>query len=392
MNNYRQYFHLGDLISKYLKNELAPDEKTELDLWLKTDERNQELFDKITEEVYAGTQPPTFSAAEKEKAWEQIKKNTGHHKNTTRPARAGQSLIYIAAAASVLLVIGLAVTTYFNKKAEQALHVLAILPGSDNAVLTLTNGSQVVLSDARAGEIGRQQNVEIKQTAKGWITYTAEGPAQTGAAFNTLTTPRGGQYAIILQDGTKVWLNAASTLKYPVVFAGNERQVELSGEAYFEVAKNAEKPFLVKTAGQTVRVLGTHFNVNSYADEKATRTTLLEGKVTVTGNTGGQTLKLRPGEEAITAGSKVQLAAAPDIDGAMAWKEGKFLFNNTDLHTVMRMLSRWYDVDVEYQGPVAEHHYSGRISRNAPVSQVFEILKTSGINFIINGRKIIVKS
>ncbi len=392
MNNYRQYFHLGDLISKYLKNELAPDEKTELNLWLKSDERNRELFDKITEEVYAGTQAPTFSAAEKEKAWEQIKKNTGYHKNTTRPARPGQSLIYIAAAASVLLVIGLAVTTYFNKKAEQALHVSAILPGGDKAVLTLTNGSQVVLSDARAGEIGRQQNVEIKQTAKGWITYTAEGPAQTAAAFNTLTTPRGGQYAIILQDGTKVWLNAASTLKYPVVFAGNERRVELSGEAYFEVAKNAEKPFLVKTAGQTVRVLGTHFNVNSYADEKVTRTTLLEGKVTVTGNTGGQTLKLRPGEEAITAGSKVQLAATPDIDGAMAWKEGKFLFNNTDLHTVMRMLSRWYDVDVEYQGPVAEHHYSGRISRNAPVSQVFEILKTSGINFIINGRKIIVKS
>jgi ferric-dicitrate binding protein FerR (iron transport regulator) len=210
--------------------------------------------------------------------------------------------------------------------------------------------------------------------------------------MNTLTTPRGGQYEVMLPDGTKVWLNSASSLTYPVTFAGKERRVELTGEAYFEVAKNTSSPFFVKTSGQTVKVLGTHFNINSYEDEKCVKTTLLEGSVVITSDGNKQAVNLKPGQQSVNKAASFDVINEADIDEAVAWKNGKFLFRNTDLQTVMRQLSRWYDVDVEYQGTIAERHYRGRISRNVPVSQVFEILKTSGINFIINGRTIIVKS
>jgi ferric-dicitrate binding protein FerR (iron transport regulator) len=168
--------------------------------------------------------------------------------------------------------------------------------------------------------------------------------------------------------------------------------VELTGEAYFEVTKNALKPFFVKTASQTVAVLGTHFNINSYTDEATTKTTLLEGSVKVTGNNNQLMVKLKPGQQAISTVNTIDVKTDADVDEAMAWKNGKFLFKNTDLHTIMRQLSRWYDVDVEYQGNVIERHYQGKISRNVPVSEIFQILKTSGINFTINGGKIIVRS
>jgi ferric-dicitrate binding protein FerR (iron transport regulator) len=195
-----------------------------------------------------------------------------------------------------------------------------------------------------------------------------------------------------LPDGTKVWLNSSSSLTYPVSFTGKERRVELTGEAYFEVAKNASSPFFVKTSGQTVKVLGTHFNINSYEDERSVKTTLLEGSVVIINNAGKQTANLKPGQQSVNKAASFDIIDNADIDEAIAWKNGKFLFRNTDLQTVMRQLSRWYDVDVEYQGAIAMRHYRGKISRNVPVSQVFEILKTSGINFIINGRTIIVKS
>jgi ferric-dicitrate binding protein FerR (iron transport regulator) len=195
-----------------------------------------------------------------------------------------------------------------------------------------------------------------------------------------------------LPDGTKVWLNSSSSLTYPVIFKGKERGVELTGEAYFEVAKNAASPFFVKTSSQTIKVLGTHFNINSYQDEKSVKTTLLEGSVEVTGNGTRQITSLKPGQQAVNSAGNIKIISDADIDEAVAWKNGKFLFRNTDLQTVMRQLSRWYDVEVTYQGVVAAKHYRGRISRNVPVSQVFEILKTSGVNFIINGRTIIVKS
>ena len=303
----------------------------------------------------------------------------------------------ITAAASILLFISVGVYFFSQKKrlikqtVQNQTH--DITPGGNKAILTLANGSKIVLNEALRGVIARQQNVAINQIQNGKIVYSAKGaPIDSLLVYNTIATPRGGQYQVVLPDGTKVWLNAASSLKYPTAFYGNERRVELTGEAYFEVSKNAAKPFFVKTAAQTVEVLGTHFNINSYADEKATKTTLLEGSVKVYSSANQLSVKLVPGQQALNILNQLQVIRDADVDEAVAWKNGKFMFRNTDLQTIMRQLSRWYDVDVEYQGNVTARHYIGSINRNVPVSQVFQILKTSGINFTIYGRKIIVKS
>lgn len=402
MNNYKPYFDVAGLVAKYLRKELTEQEKDELDRWLESSADNQKLFQKLTDGEIIQQELETFSSTEEEKAWKNIVKKTGFKKDTSRTF-SRKNLYPYTAAAILLLVSSLSLLHFFAKKPPVnalAQHQEDILPGSNKAVLTLADGSKILLDDAKRGKIASQKNVEINKTQNGQLIYKVGASlprADNGASgniipINTITTPRGGQYTVVLPDGTKIWLNAASSLKYPTEFSGTERRVELSGEAYFEVAKNAAKPFFVKTASQTVKVLGTHFNINSYTDEKVTRTTLLEGSVHVTGNFNLLTVKLKPGQQAISNANKVKMASDPNLDEVMAWKNGKFLFNDTELKTIMRQLSRWYDVDIEYQGEIAEKHYQGRVSRDVPVSQIFQILKTSGINFTIIGRKIIVKS
>jgi transmembrane sensor len=401
MNNYQPYFDFAELIAKYLRDELTVPEQKELDQWLNASVHNQELFKKLTDETLINQQLEVFSAAEHDKAWGKIAGVTGFKKTTTTPFKLKQLFPY-AAAVVLLLTVGIGLNRYILKKTTNkplALHKPDILPGSNKAVLTLANGSKIILNDAGNGKIARQQNIVINKTQTGELIYNVDGSFKTARqpkladiiAMNTLTTPRGGQYEVVLPDGTKVWLNAASSLRYPTLFPGNERRVELTGEAYFEVAKNAAQPFFVKTTNQTVEVLGTHFNINSYSDEVSTKTTLLEGSINVTNTSGMPLVKLKPGQQAIGTINGMKVNAAADVEEAVAWKNGKFMFKNTDLPTIMRLLSRWYDVDVEYQGTIAEKHYMGRISRNVRVSQVFEILKTSGVNFTIIGRKIIVK-
>ncbi|WP_413667572.1 FecR domain-containing protein [Mucilaginibacter sp. Mucisp86] len=396
MNNYDPYFDLGQLIAKYMRNELSEQEKLQLDQWLQADASNQELFKKLTDEHQLNNELETFSATNKAKAWQNIAKGTGFKRKSS-------NLLWIGYAAAVILLAALTITLNKRRPSDQPQNLVNqykdIPPGTNKAVLTLADGSTIVLDSAKHGQIASQQHAVIKEDENGKVVYEATDNAQSptapapaeAIAMNMLATPRGGQYQIVLPDGTKVWLNAASSIKYPTAFTGNERRVELTGEAYFEVSKDPSKPFNVKTASQTVTVLGTHFNINSYTDEGATKTTLLEGSVRVTNN-AGQSVKIKPGEQAINISNSINITENANVDEAVAWKNGKFVFSNTDLQTIMRQLSRWYDVDVEYQGKTAQKHYMGRISRNVPVSQIFEILKTSGLNFTINGRKIIVKS
>jgi len=396
MNNYEPYFNLGKLIAKHVRDELTLEEKKELEQWLQSDARNQKLFRKLTNEASINPELEIFSATDKDRAWQNITKKTGYKKVESKKNLTKRWQAY-AAAVIILMALGITLSKYHVRKEQQVLahqQQKDLLPGSNKAILTLADGSKIALDDAKRGKIASQKNVIINKNAKGELIYENaknEAPVET-VAMNTLTTPRGGQYEVVLPDGTRVWLNAASSLKYPVAFVGNERRVELSGEAYFEVSKDAHKPFFVKTASQTIAVLGTHFNINSYADEAATKTTLLEGSVMVTGNNNQLMVKLKPGQQSVNTINNIEVKADADVDEAVAWKNGKFLFRDTDLHTIMRQLSRWYDVDVEYQGNVVQKHYRGRISRNVPVSEIFQILKTSGINFTINGRKIIVTS
>ncbi|NHA03542.1 FecR family protein [Mucilaginibacter sp. HC2] len=401
MNNYQPYFDLGKLIAKYLRNELTEQEKDELEQWLQADEHNPELFKKLTDQTIIDSELETFEANDKDKAWKNIVKKTGF-KKTNRTKATLKLWPSYAAAVILLIALGVTLTRYRHTSGEQKIAIKSqkdLLPGSNKAILTLADGSKIVLDDTKRGKIASQQNIVITKDESGELVYQVaeatqheDQPLFEKVVMNMLATPRGGQYEIVLPDGTKVWLNSASSLKYPTAFAGNERRVELTGEAYFEVSKDPNKPFYVKTTTQTVTVLGTHFNINSYADEATTKTTLLEGSVKVISNTSGASVKLKPGEQAVNTINTIDVKENADIDEAVAWKNGKFLFRNTDLHTIMRQLSRWYDVDVEYQGNVVQKHYRGRISRNVPVSEIFQILKTSGINFTIDGRKIIVRS
>jgi len=297
---------------------------------------------------------------------------------------------YVAAAASVLIVLYFGDRYFLSKQpAPQiaAIKTKDIGPGGNKAILILSNGVKVSLNETR-GKVAVQRGVTINKNNSGQLVYSKIDTKEPVAAdgFNTIITPKGGQYQVVLSDGTHVWLNAASSLRYPASFAHvKERRVELTGEAYFEVAKNKAVPFLVKSAGQEIRVLGTHFNVNTYPDEPATKTTLLEGSVLI-----NNSALLRPGEQASVAGKTVHISPV-DTELATAWKNNKFMFENEDIHDIMRMVGRWYDVDISYEGNVTGEKFEGSVSRFTNVSKVLNILQLTGnVHFKIEERRIIV--
>lgn len=305
-----------------------------------------------------------------------------------------------AAAAAILVLFSISIYFFLNNQNNQP-PVAQIInkdikPGGNKAILTLANGQQIVLTDVKNGQLAQQGNLIIHKTKDGLVVYSSSSAtSQTGKAkskgaiaYNTISTPRGGQYQVILPDGSHVWLNAASSIKYPTTFAGNIRKVEITGEAYFEVVHNAAKPFRVSSNGQTVDVLGTHFNINAYNDEQVIKTTLLEGSVRVTANNNIRVLK--PGEQsrlALDGDLKVNEA---NLAEAIAWKNGLFYFENTSLQNVMRQLARWYEVEIDYEGKIPDRTFTGKIHRDVNVSEVFEILKFTNVTFKIDGKKIVV--
>jgi len=282
-------------------------------------------------------------------------------------------------------------------------------PGRNKAVLTLADGSTIDLDEAKDGTIAKQGNSKLVKLSGGQLAYQqsraggnqdsrgggtpgspeAGRPENPKTAFNTISTPKGGQFQLVLPDGSKVWLNAASSLKYPTVFSGKKRTVELRGEAYFEIAPNAAMPFTVN-AGTQIEVLGTHFNVMAYNDEQAVKTTLLEGRVKV--HSGEQSVLLAPGEQARSNDNGALSTATVDTDEAIAWKNGLFRFNEATIEEVMRQVSRWYDVEVVYVNAVPKDLFRGEIYRNVNVSKVLKVLEVSGVHFTVEGKKILVQS
>lgn len=263
-----------------------------------------------------------------------------------------------------------------------------IVPGSEGAILTLADGSQIVLDSAQNGRLASDSHLHIEKQG-GRIAYSSRDAA-AGIAFNQLSTPRGRQYRLELADGSKIWLNAQSSIRYPTVFSGKERRVSITGEVYFEVAKNPGMPFHVEVNGVDIAVLGTHFNVNAYDDQPLVKTTLLEGSVRLTKGAGS--LQLQPGQAGQVSASSQNftLIKEANTEEAVAWKEGRFLFDRTDIRTIMTQLCRWYDVEVDYQGPVPHRSFTGDLSRNTPLSDFLKVLEESKIHFRIENRKIIV--
>ncbi len=262
-----------------------------------------------------------------------------------------------------------------------------VAPAGNRAMLVLGDGTTIALDSAHNGELARQGNTKVSR--QNGEVVDKGGGKEEGMVYNTLTTPRGGFYNLVLQDGTKVWLNAASSLRYPVSFAGKERVVEVTGEAYFEVAHDPGKPFRVKAGEQVIEDIGTGFNVNAYPDEGAITTTLVEGAIRVKQEGNGVVLK--PGEQASIAGGRKKLRVSEaDVEAVMAWKNGMFRFNGAGIEEIMRQVARWYDVEVVYEGPMAVRHYHGAASRNINASEMLKVLEQSDIRFRIEGKKIIL--
>ncbi|HEY9341582.1 MAG TPA: FecR domain-containing protein [Hanamia sp.] len=386
------------LIEKYLNGTSTSDEKFRLNEWYHS-------FNDGEVELAANEHETEQQLADRIKS---RLLETIHHENemvVIRPRRKWK----ITAAAAILVLFSVGAYLMFLSKSvkhEMVKTVPAstetklkndIEPGGNKAVLTLADGSIIVLDSASNGVIGHQGNIKVQKLDNGLLAYTINGKQITEndeAFFNTISTPRGGQYQVTLADGTKVWLNAASSIRFPVMFTGSERKVEITGEAYFEVAKNKEKPFKVEANSSEIEVLGTHFNVNAYDDEASIKTTLLEGmvKVSVPSSTQYQAPKfLLPGQQAgINKQGKINVTDNADTEEVMAWKNGHFQFKSDDLKTILRQISRWYDVDVEYRGNV-NLHFTGQLTMNENVSKVFEKLELTGeVHFKIDGKKIIV--
>lgn len=345
--------------------------------------------------------------------WSRIEGDIDNETNDNIPVRSITFQKSGIAAAVVLLIMSTAL--FFMMKQENKTSVTAkktdvrykndVAPGKNKAVLTLADGSSLVLDDSEKGTLAEQGTSKIYKTADGSLMYSSDGQTShvsKSEVFNLISIPKGGQYNLTLSDGTRVWLNASSSLKFPACFNGRERVVELEGEAYFEVAKKLAKgsskrvPFLVRTSGQTVEVLGTHFNIKAYRDDIETKTTLLEGSVRVNPvlNTSKDQQKVKsqllvPGQQSVLLASSHSVSVNEvDTEEAIAWKNGMFYFNNTELKAIMTQLSRWYDINVDIK-EMPSKQFNGILSRNVKLSKVLDMMeKTSGLKFKIEGRRV----
>lgn len=347
-----------------------------------------------------------YSEAELQTVQEEMRAKLPVRQSNSEKRSMERSLLHkwslIAVAASVLLLSGIA-WYLFNSKSEEINKPSSIKysndisPGGDKAYLTLANGKRISLSDAKNGELAEESGIKIIKLANGEISYQVtdkEGSSlNKNIIYNLIETPRGGQYQISLPDGTKVWLNAASTIKFPSSFARlvNRRVELLSGEAYFEVAKDSKHPFIVMTEQQELRVLGTHFNIEAYPDESAVKTTLIEGKVQLTSTHSSTKFILEPGQQAALTNNSFTVKQGK-IEEAMAWRNNKFVFDNENIEGVMKKIERWYNVTVTFQGEKPDDKFTGSVSRFDQLSTVLDVLELTGnVHFQIEGRRVLVR-
>ena len=312
-------------------------------------------------------------------------------------------------AASLIIVAGVLLFYYIqpatkkdafaSKQTNIPANQSPVKPGKDRATLTLSDGRVIDLDSSGAGLLAQQGNTSIINK-DGKIIYDPNKKGSGETIYNTISTPRGGQYQLVLPDGSKVWLNATSSIKFPVAFTGNSRRVELTGEAYFEVTKNPARPFKVivppqpgRHEGAEVEVLGTHFNIMAYGEEEKIATTLLEGSVKVMNQAAKkQSAILKPGEQvSLSHLSELSQPMSVETEEVVSWKNGKFYFNNSDIKVIMRQIARWYDMDVEYRNIPSETQLGGVVSRKEDLRQLLNYFEIAGkVHFIVEGRKIIV--
>lgn len=400
--------NLSYYLDQYAQGKATPEEKSMLARLLDDPERKDELnqvlsthwalWEKTTLDF-----PNIYSRVEQGIA-AQIKADIEKEANLVVPNRQVHILRssrfrYAAAVVFILMLGAIAFFTLTSRnQASKGISLTGpvktdIVPGSNKAVLILADGTTITLDQAAEGHLAQQGNAQVVKSPNGAITYNVKGNSTGEVLMNTMRTPRGGQYQLVLPDGTRVWLNAASSITYPAVFSDNERKIKVSGEVYLEVTKYREKPFIVDVDGKSqIQVLGTHFNIKAYKDEGVISTTLLEGSIKVSNSIGAPAV-LSPGQQAWSAMDQqtpVKVENAADLDQVVAWKNGFFNFNKVDLQTAMRELGRWYDVDIVYEGKIPDIQFLGKIQRSLDLSDLLYGLKRTDVHFRIEGKKIIV--
>lgn len=386
---------LLNLINKYLSNQATAEEEELLLNYYSTLQKNELKWDELLMGDENVARDEFYS-----KVLSEIKTRESASKRIIFLRRwfvAASITLFLIASASLFVYLKHDNANLLTQNKSRSLNKNTIAPGRNKALLTLANGSKIVLDDASTGELAKQSGVKVTKAGNGQLVYTIENTSpgsakSTQLVYNTIETPKGGQYQVDLPDGSKVWLNAGSALRYPTNFNGNVRSVELTGEAYFEVAKNADKPFRVVSDKQVVEVLGTHFNISSYIDEPAVKTTLLEGSVKVLFTGSNQSKLLKPGEQSNINYLNNTFSVQPvNTEEAVAWKNGYFLFSDEDLKSIMSKFARWYNVEVEYRGNVDNLRFGGMVSRSKDLAQALKIIEQTGnVKTKIEGRRVII--
>ena len=396
------------LLNQYAKETATPEEEREL--WSIIDQaQNEDLLKSIILEMIGLQEPSKYVSNESLQSVlrkiktdpEEISKEGILYKLDRSKKTNRFHWSKLAAAAIILLLLGGGLFYFIQIPGTDTMNLASSKtvnditpPNSVNAIITLADGKKIVIDSAANGVLAQQGGVDITKLSSGEITYNHQvGNIGEEVSYNTLSNPAGSKAVnITLADGSKVWLNSASSLRYPTVFVGNSRKVEIHGEAYFEVSHNQDKPFYVNVRGVEVEVLGTHFNVNSYDDEDVIKTTLLEGSVRISDGMGSNVLQ--PGQQAQVYETikKSMSISRPDLNEVTAWKNGRFYYNNSDLENIMRQIARWYNVEVIFKDNI-NYQYTVDVSRDVPVSQLFRFIEMSGgVYFNIQGRTIVVRN
>jgi len=386
---------IQELTIKHVNGSITLAEQVELDAWLDEHPKNRDRFElRINEEN-------TWSTLAAMEEGEQLASQPGPVLNYIRndlsgnPSKTRHLRRWAVASAAALLLFASGIILYKNGGHEAPVSAsntkpVTLPPGGNRAILQLADGSRMDLEAAAKGTLTRQGNASVIKLDGGSLSYVSQKDAMPNAevTYNTIFTPRGGTYQVTLPDHTIVWLNAESSLRFPTTFSSKRREVEITGEAFFDVASNKSLPFFVKAHNLTIQVLGTRFNINSYGDEKQVRATLVDGSIAL--RSGIASMILKPGEQA-TVDQAIDIKKV-DVDEATAWKDGYFLFNGEDIQTVMRQMARWYNVPVVFEGKPTDTRLSARVSRKKNANDLLEILQASGYHFRIanDGTKITV--
>jgi len=379
-----------ELVEKYLKGAASKEEEEQLLRWYWRESSIESEWELANSQTENDLKSKIYANMIRYDDVEEIQKDN------RKFSRLGLPILLI-------VLLGLAAIFYTNRAPKENISQNLvkvksndILPGGSKAILTLSDGRTIELEESQNGILVNQGGIKVQKNSDGVIEYTFSKQQEIGSEiidyteplYNTIETPVGGKYQLNLADGSKVWLNSSSSLRFPIFFSEENREVELQGEAYFEVSKDYKRKFSVRSGIQSVEVLGTQFNINAYSDEKSIKTTLFEGEIRVIDLQTNDSKLLKHGEQS-NVDQSIHVKRI-DTQAEIAWKEGYFYFKKADIKTVMRQLGRWYGVTARYKDNLPEHHFSGAISNSLTLLEVLEILEKSNIHFSLEGKEVIV--